>query len=263
LLEAYRKDLHKHYLTVMEESWTNNSEEMVAIKKAAQLIAPSKRVVVLSGAGLSAASGIGTFRGASNSLWAGVKGTIAMAYFGTPIGWRWTPALSWKLYVKEFYQEIAKASPNEGHRALAELQKMKPGKVTIITQNVDGLHQSGGSPAESVVELHGTVRKHICIKERHPNELIAEAFDGQRVPRCSQEGCSSYLRPDAVLFGEELNTQDWTRSVGAVSSLQEGDVFLIVGTSGVVEPAASLPRLAHSHGSRICRRNTSKSNKCL
>jgi len=114
--------------------------------------------------------------------------------------------------------------------------------VEVVTQNVDGLHQRAGSPPETVHEVHGSVLRYRCIRNAHPYpDFPADPFPATS-PQCRE--CGSALRPDAVLFGEALPDAAWEQSVAAVRSLQRGDVLFIIGTSGVVQPAASLPEYA-------------------
>lgn len=241
-----------------------SEEEM---RRAADLIARAKRLVVFSGAGISAESGIATFRDPEMGLW---TSKIGLAWFGTPVGWRWTPGLAWRMYLSRFRDPIARARPNPGHYAIARLEQLidqgqalgkdVPRHFDILTQNVDGLHQRAGNKETSVAELHGTVNRHICSKHRHPHPYVIDpstlaedydpekdeffTHDSKKVPRCQVEGCGSYLRPDAVLFMESLPSHAWNAADHAVSSLRQGDVMLVVGTSGVVYPAASLPEEA-------------------
>jgi NAD-dependent deacetylase len=179
-------------------------------------------------------------------------------YFGTPFGWFLTPSWGFKAYIREFYTPIAQADPNAGHLAIAELQQTFPEKtVHIITMNVDGLHQTAGNPDESVIEVHGTVRRHRCVKNGHPMDLPEGlVIPKQRgavpetipVPKCSVAGCGSTPRPDCVLFTEALPSDEWSRAMRAVRDLSLSDVMIVVGTSGVVYPAASLPELAIQRG---------------
>ncbi|KAG2389447.1 hypothetical protein C9374_014007 [Naegleria lovaniensis] len=137
------------------------------IERIAQMIANAHRVCVFTGAGASAESGVETFRG-SSGLWTGLIGKIVLGYFGTPLGWSISPKICWTQYVKRFYEPIAQARPNPGHYALAKLQKHVFPSLQIITQNVDGLHQRAGSDPDTTYEVHGTVRRHCCVSERHP-----------------------------------------------------------------------------------------------
>jgi len=111
---------------------------------------------------LNSAPSAQTFRKDSDSVWSGIKGGLALAYFGTPLGWRLTPGLAWQLYLSEFYKPIAEARPHAGHLALARLENERFGgdRCTVVTMNVDGLHTAAGS--SDVVEVHGTVNRVLC-----------------------------------------------------------------------------------------------------
>jgi NAD-dependent deacetylase len=162
-----------------------------------------------------------------------------------------TPKLAWKTYLRYFRNPIAIARPNAGHLALGELEKLvKTGpegenrSFTVITQNVDGLHQRGGNT--EVYELHGTVYRHICSYARHLQPPVApenekEYYSIDNPPTCVESGCGSYLRPDAVLFTEGLPGDAFSGARRAISNMQQDDVMLVIGTSGLVYPAASFP----------------------
>jgi NAD-dependent deacetylase len=196
----------------------------------------ARHVAVLTGAGISAESGIPTFRDATTGLWARFRPED----LATPEGFARDPALVWGWY--RWRRERAQAAePNPGHRALARLERLVP-RLTLVTQNVDGLHQRAGSTG--VIELHGNITRALCSRERTPVPRWEEPAEG--VPRC--ERCGAPLRPDVVWFGELLPD-------AALSAARTGalgcDVFLSVGTSNAVEPAASLPWLAHRSGAAV------------
>lgn len=230
-----------------------------AVQAAAAALAAARRVVIFSGAGMSAESGINTFRDPEVGVW---RNKIALALFAIPFGWNWMPSIAWWGY-KKFHRPIAAARPNAGHIAVAHLRDDlqlatddEDKVVQVITQNVDALHQRAGTPASLVYELHGSVWRHRCIQHGHPMDVFAEAEGGEACeqqlpatqPRCGI--CGSPARPDAVLFTEALPEAAWSSAEAAVRSLRAGDVLLVVGTSGVVQPAASLPGL--------CRRGVMK-----
>lgn len=199
------------------------------IERAAQELAQARRVTVLSGAGASAESGVPTFR-ASDGLWEGHR----IEDVATPQGFYRNPQLVWKFYNAR-RSNVATVQPNPGHYALAELEKRLGEGMTIATQNVDGLHQKAGS--KNVLELHGSLRRTRCtfcgeIKDR---DLVPLADE----PQC--EDCQHALRPDIVWFGEGLPTEAWDQAVAASATC---DVFLVVGTSAVVYPAAGLIGIA-------------------
>jgi NAD-dependent deacetylase len=195
----------------------------------------AKNVAVLTGAGISAESGLPTFRDALTGLWS----SFNPYDLATPEGFERNPKLVWDWYALR--RKMAReAQPNPGHRALVSLAKFAA--LTIITQNVDGLHQVAGS--ENVIELHGNIYRVKCFN----CDRLAKEWDenSPSVPKCVH--CNGYLRPDVVWFGEMLPTHAY---FDAVHAAQTCDVFLSIGTSGVVEPAASLPDIASRHAATI------------
>lgn len=196
----------------------------------------ARHVAVLTGAGVSAESGIPTFRDAQTGLWA----RYSPEELASPEGFRRDPRRVWEWYAWR-RELVARAEPNPGHLALAALERHVP-RLTLITQNVDGLHQRAGSSAP--IELHGNVGRVICSAERG----AVEGWDdgGDPPPRCPR--CGAYLRPDVVWFGELLDAE----ILAAAWRAAEGcDLFLSIGTSGMVEPAASLPRAALRAGATV------------
>jgi NAD-dependent deacetylase len=207
-----------------------------------ELLRRATRVTVLTGAGISAESGIPTFRDALTGLWANYHAE----QLATPQAFRRNPELVWDWYA-ERRAKLKEARPNPGHYALAELERWVP-EFLLLTQNVDGLHQQAGS--RNIVELHGSIRRVRCAD----CGVVAERWDEthERPPRCT--ACGGMLRPDVVWFGEYL-------PAGALEAGWQAaghcDVFLSVGTSNLVEPAASLPWQAHRHGADVIVVNTS------
>jgi len=196
----------------------------------------SERVAVLTGAGISAESGIPTFREAQTGLWAQYN----PEELATPGAFRRNPRLVW-----EWYQWrrglVAKAQPNPGHLALAVMEA-QVADFTLITQNVDGLHQRAGS--RNVLELHGNLTRDKCF-ERGCVLEAGEQLAGSP-PRCPH--CGGYLRPDVVWFGESLPEEALHCALQASQNTQ---VFLSVGTSAIVHPAASLPEYALGVGAVV------------
>lgn len=181
-----------------------------------------RRVVVMTGAGVSADSGVPTFRG-PGGLWRNFQ----PEELATPQAFRRDPSLVWEWY--EWRRGlIRQAQPNAAHEALARL----PGAV-IVTQNVDSLHTRAGSP--DVVELHGNIFRVRCVREGKPR-FHEQPFD-HIPPLCD---CGAMLRPDVVWFGEALPEDAVARAVGAIKT---ADLLLVIGTSGVVYPAAGFVRL--------------------
>jgi NAD-dependent deacetylase len=209
------------------------------IARARDLLDHATSVAVLTGAGISAESGIPTFRDALTGLWEKFR----PEELATPEAFEANPKLVWDWYAWR-RGVVAKAQPNAGHRALADLERQCRGHevdFTLVTQNVDGLHREAGS--QRVVELHGNIRRVKCFDRHHPVESWPE---GDHVPTCPR--CGSLLRPDVVWFGEAMPPEVLATAVAAARTC---DVFLCVGTSTVVEPAASLPFLALDSGARV------------
>lgn len=204
----------------------------------AEALRRARHVAVLTGAGVSAESGIPTFRDALTGLWARYRAED----LATPEAFARNPATVWAWY--RMRRELALAAePNPAHHALARLEYLVP-RFTLITQNVDGLHRRAGSRA--VVELHGDLTRVRCSRDGFPAERWTEPVEGGEPPRC--ESCGAYLRPDVVWFGEML-PEVALREAGAAA--RDCDLFLSVGTSNLVEPAASLPWRAAASGAMV------------
>lgn len=209
---------------------------ITTVEAVAPLLAKAARVAVLTGAGVSAESGIPTFRDAMSGMWA----RFNPSELASPAGFVRQPAMVWNWYA-ERRASVAKARPNPGHIALVEIER-KVRHFTLITQNVDGLHQEAGS--DNVIELHGNIRRVKCSQDGQVREEWAE--DGEVPPRCPE--CGGHLRPDVVWFGELLPVRALQE---ASAASMDCDLFLSVGTSNMVEPAASLPWTAHRHGATV------------
>jgi NAD-dependent deacetylase len=195
--------------------------------------AAAKRLAVLTGAGISAESGVPTFRDAQTGLWA----KFDPQQLATEDAFRASPKMVWDWYA--FRREmIAKVQPNAGHRALAAFAARHPGRMTLITQNVDGLHQRAGS--EGVLALHGNIFEDKWLDS--PKACCSiEACAAGSPPYCDH--CGNLVRPDVVWFGEPLPIDALT---AAETAARECDLMLVIGTSGVVYPAAGLARMATS-----------------
>jgi NAD-dependent deacetylase len=193
-------------------------------------------IAVLTGAGISAESGVPTFRDAQTGLWA----SYDPMELATPGAFQRNPRLVWEWYAWR-RALIAKAEPNAAHLALAAMEKFSS-QFTLITQNVDGLHQKAGS--RRVIELHGNIWRSKCSQE----ERVVPSWDeeGEVPPTCPN--CGGLLRPDVVWFGESLPAESLSAAIRAARSC---DVFLTAGTSGLVQPAASLPVIALESGARV------------
>jgi len=205
-----------------------------------QHLARAKSVAVLTGAGVSAESGLPTFRGAQTGLWAKYN----PEELATPRAFRRDPRLVWEWYAWR-RKLVADARPNPAHLALADMEKLFS-QFRLITQNVDGLHQRAGS--REVIELHGNITRTKCFDEGTVISSWKETSDVP--PKCPN--CGGLLRPDVVWFEESLPEKEMDLAVNASATC---DVFLCVGTSGVVYPAAALPFEALRHGATVVEMN--------
>jgi len=200
----------------------------------------ARRVVVATGAGVSAGSGIPTFRDRQAGLWSKFRPED----LATPEAFERDPALVWNWYQWR-RERLAQVRPNAGHYALAELETKVP-EFALVTQNVDGLHEIAGS--RNLIEFHGNIRRNRCSGEGTLSAWVPE--ETQSPPVC--KACGAYLRPDVVWFGEAL---DAGVLKAAFAQALHCDVFLSVGTSSVVEPAASLARRAGDNGAYLAEIN--------
>jgi NAD-dependent deacetylase len=204
-----------------------------ALDRATAILAAARTLLVTTGAGMSRESGIPTFRDAQEGLWA----RFDPHELATEAGFRAAPARVWGWYAHR-RSRILSCEPHAGHRAVVGLERLVP-EVVVVTQNIDGLHQAAGSG--DVVELHGSIRRFKCLDGHHPFEGEPPAV--QEPPPCPR--CASPLRPDVVWFGEVLPPAATER---AWRLARECDALLVVGTSGVVWPAAELPWIARGAG---------------
>ncbi len=195
----------------------------------------AKHVVAITGAGISAESGIPTFRG-KDGLWKQYRAEE----LATPWAFEKNPELVWKWY--DWRRGIiAKATPNAGHVTLARMEDFYP-EFTQITQNVDGLHRKAGS--QKVIEIHGNLWRVRCVREG--KTFYLEDVPLREIsPRCS---CGAILRPDVVWFGESLDPELIRK---AHEELAACNLLLVIGTSGIVQPVASFPAIARQSGAYI------------
>ena len=193
-------------------------------------------VAALTGAGISAESGLATFRDAQTGLWA----RFDPRELATPAAFARNPKLVWDWYAWR-RERVATARPNAGHLALAALEQCLA-DFLLVTQNVDGLHQRAGS--RKVVELHGNIGRVKCSREG----TIVESWEGAagEVPRCLN--CGAFLRPDVVWFEEMLPA---SALAAAEAAARRCELLLVIGTSAEVYPAASLPAIAREHGAIV------------
>jgi len=209
-----------------------------AIATARQRLAGARRVAVLTGAGISAESGIPTFREAQTGLWA----RYDPMQLATEEGFRADPSLVWRWYAWR-RSLVGQALPNAGHRALAAAEGRFE-RLRVITQNVDGLHVRAGS--RNLIELHGSITRTICLERCGFAEDSPARLPAGDPPRCPR--CGAWLRPAVVWFGEML---DPAALQDAVAESEHCDVMLVVGTSGLVYPAAGLPAGARRAGAAV------------
>jgi NAD-dependent deacetylase len=212
------------------------------LENASRVLARSKKTVALTGAGISKESGIATFRDA-DGLWREHK----PEEIATREAFMDNPELVWRWYMDRLFKAREK-NPNNGHYALADLEKILP-EFLVITQNVDNLHRRSG--CRNLVELHGNIERFKCIDRSHPANY--DRSWGDTPPSCH---CGSMIRPDVVWFGESLPAAEIER---AFTESADCDTFLIVGTSGLVTPAASLPGIAKRNGAFLIEVNTNRS----
>jgi NAD-dependent deacetylase len=213
---------------------------MSDIEHLANLITGASASVVFTGAGMSTESGLSDFRSPG-----GIWSRHQPVYYDEFISSREARARYWKMR-RELHQELSASRPNAGHYALARFEEL--GKlIGVVTQNIDGLHQEAGS--RNVVELHGTSRVVACIrcgKEWPPEEVDAMLEAGDDAPDCDE--CGAPLKSKTISFGQPMPHEEMARA----TELSVGsDVYLAIGSSLVVEPAASMPRLAKQNGATL------------
>jgi len=217
----------------------NNQYEL-----AAKWISEANHTVAFTGAGISVESGIPPFRG-ENGLWSKYNPIfLDTQYFLS------YPKKSWALIKEIFYDFFGQAKPNKAHYALAEIQKLGYLK-SIITQNIDNLHQLAGS--KNVIEFHGTSRTLTCIKchTQFDDKTLIEMIP----PRCPE--CEGLLKPDFVFFGEPIPTEAHNNSIMEASL---ADVFILIGTTGEIMPASAIPFIAAKNNAKFIEINIEKSN---
>ncbi|CAK1546265.1 unnamed protein product [Leptosia nina] len=234
------------------------------LTKFKETLKTAKNVVILSGAGISAESGIPTFRGAGG-FWRKYQASS----LATPEAFKTSPSLVWEFY--HYRREVAaKAQPNAGHIAIANFEaKHADKKITVITQNVDGLHARAGT--KNLIELHGNLYKTRCTKCKEvlvnfdspicealtsrgaPDEkVVGSDIPVKSLPHCKKPGCEGLLRPHIVWFGESLESAVLERAGEAMESC---DICLVVGTSSVVYPAAMFAPQAAARGAVVAEFN--------
>jgi NAD-dependent deacetylase len=227
----------------------SESTEMDDLEPVADAVSEARFVVAATGAGMSKESGILTFRDAQEGLWARYR----PEELATRDGFQRDPARVWGWYNWR-RGLVSGCEPHAGHTALARLERLVP-EMVVVTQNIDGLHRRAGS--STVLELHGNINRFKCFEHDHPADVeipIADTDGPLEPPECSI--CGSYVRPDVVWFGEMLPPGVFERAEALSRSC---DVMLVVGTSGIVYPAASLPMVARAGGATIVAVNLERS----
>ncbi len=208
------------------------------IEQIAQKIKEFRRLIVFTGAGISTESGIPDYRSQG-----GIWDKFRPVYFDEFMSSRDARIRYWQQRL-DMEKGLARAEPNKGHKAIARLHEL--GLLTaVITQNIDGLHQESGLPDDKVIELHGNTRRVRCMscKKVIPfKEAMAIIDSGDPAPQCS---CSGYFKPDTISFGQAMPDKE-TQKAAMLSS--QSDLFMVVGSTLLVQPAALMPEYAKNNG---------------
>jgi len=223
------------------ESFDRSASACAIPEALARRLRTARRVAVLTGAGISAESGVPTFRDAQTGIWAHFD-PLELA---TPAAFARQPRVVWDWYAWR-RELVAAAKPNPGHFALAAIER-RVADFLLITQNVDGLHQAAGSTR--IVELHGNIARVKCARGCGSVDAWDDT-DGSEPPRCPQ--CGAFLRPDVVWFDEMLPAEALLRAEQAAGDCE---LMLVVGTSAEVHPAAALPEAARAGGATVAEVN--------
>ena len=217
---------------------------MSKVEEVAGLIVNAKRTIVFTGAGLSTESGIPDFR-SPGGIWD--RYNPEDFYFENFISSEASREKYWQM-ATEMYEPMKQARPNLAHLAIAEMERL--GKLdSVITQNIDGLHMKAGNSPNRVIELHGTAMHVSCLhcQKRYDRELIQERIkEGVKAPAC--EDCGGPLKPATISFGQPMPERE-TQQAYHLSSLC--DLFIVIGSSLVVHPAASMPLVAKRGGAKL------------
>lgn len=214
---------------------------VAAIEDAAELLRKAKHIVVLTGAGISSPSGIPDFRSEGSGLWSRDEPMEVASL----TAFRTSPERFFNWF-RPLASHIYNAKPNSAHIALAELENAGC-ELTVVTQNIDGLHQKAGS--KSVVEMHGTLRTLSCtdcFKQFESDSFLKPYIKDGNIPRCLN--CNGILKPDVILFGEQLPQSAW---FDAQRASRQCDLMLVVGSSLEVLPVAGLPMQALDRGAHL------------
>ncbi|MBI1977371.1 MAG: NAD-dependent deacylase [Candidatus Omnitrophica bacterium] len=210
------------------------------LKHALEELKKSKHIIAFTGAGISQESGIPTFRGSGGGFWRNFR----LEEVATPQAFLKNPRLVWDFYLER--RKLAKeVQPNAAHKAFAAWEKIFP-FVGVVTQNIDGLHEQAGS--RNIQELHGSLWRSKCSRCGKTVQDLNLTYS--ELPHCRD--CGGLMRPDIVWFGEELNPNTINQ---ALEWMRKADLIFVIGTSGVVEPAASFVRGAKRYGAFIAEVN--------
>ncbi|MHA1338524.1 MAG: NAD-dependent protein deacylase [Promethearchaeota archaeon] len=223
-----------------------SSDAKKAIKKASELIKNAKHITAFTGAGISVESGIPPFRG-KGGLWEKYDPSLFhIEYF------RRNPKASWELIKEIFFQSFGITEPNTAHKVIAKLEEEYNLKA-VITQNIDNLHQAAGS--KYVIQFHGNSNYIICMQCNHRITFNELDFNQMEIPpKC--QNCGGLLKPDFVFFGEPIPQNAYTNSI---IEAETADLFILVGTTGIVMPAALIPFFAKQNGAKIIEVNPNPS----
>ena len=210
------------------------------IEKAAELIRKAKNIVAMTGAGISTPSGIPDFRSPDSGLWETVDPLDVASIYA----FRQNPQKFYN-WIHPLSRLVLEATPNPAHYALVELEQQ--GKLkAVITQNIDDLHTKAGT--KTLVELHGHFREVTCIrcyKVQESTEILRKFVEDGQIPKCH---CGGVLKPNVILFGEQLPMQEY---VSAQMAIEQADLVLVAGSSLEVSPASDLPELALDNGAKL------------
>ncbi len=208
----------------------------INLDKASEVIKNAKHITAFTGAGISVESGIPSYRG-KNGLWTkyDTKALEISFFYSQPVE-------AWKVIRKIFYEYFGKAKPNPAHSALAKMEEM--GKLkAVITQNIDNLHYEAGN--KTVFEFHGNSKVMLCTKCNRKHKAATVNLE-EIPPKCT--ACGGLLKPDFIFFGEGIPPKAYENSF---AEAEKADVFLLIGTTGLVQPAAYIPVKAKQNGATI------------
>ncbi len=215
---------------------------MDKIKRLANFISESKSIVVFTGAGISTESGISDYR-SKGGIWERFQPVTFQEFLASEAKRK----EYWRTKF-QLYETMREAQPNDGHKAIVAIEQL--GKLKgLIMQNIDGLHQMAGTSPEKIIELHGTNRETVCLscgELRAWQEVYERLKQGEAAPQCRK--CRGLLKPNTISFGQALDVKVLEH---AIDWVRDCDCLLAVGSTLIVEPAASIPRLAKRNGAKL------------